>query len=334
MAALVALGLAAGGTLRADWTEQVTLSGDTRVRFQRTDEDGQEARDRIRFQARVGLAGKVNDTLAVGLRFSSGEEDDPISDNQTMGDASDKKSFSIIRAYLDWTPVDGLHLIAGKMAQPWIAVNDLVFAGGLNPEGVAATYTRTFDGFDLMANASYMVVEENKEDDEVTLSHGQVAAKLRPDLPITLLAGASLYAWENTDLWLEDATEYRTVEGFVELARTTGFPVTVHAQVAVNTEADTDDTGYLVGVKLGRARAPGSFEVGYQYRRLEKYCTVEPFAENSDTGDGTDVAAHIPYIRYVISKNFDLKAQVALVERGLDDGHDLNTFKLDFSAKF
>ena len=96
MAALVALGLAAGGTLRADWTEQVTLSGDTRVRFQRTDEDGQEERDRIRFQARVGLAGKVNDTLAVGLRFSSGEEDDPISDNQTMGDASDKKSFSII----------------------------------------------------------------------------------------------------------------------------------------------------------------------------------------------------------------------------------------------
>jgi len=316
--AAVMAGLAAAA-VRADWTDNLTLGGDARVRVQRAEEDGKEDRDRIRFRARMGIEGRVNDDLALGLRLASGERDDLTSDNQTMGDSFNKKEFSIIRAFLDWTAADGLHVIGGKM----------------HPEGVAATYKLPLAGVDLMANASYLVAVENKADDDVTLTHGQVAALWKPDAPFTLLAGTSLFAWQNADLLFEgDDTAYNTVEGFVQIALTTGLPLTVSAQFAVNTEADRDDTGYLIGLKLGNARAPGSFEAGYQYRRLEKYCVVAPFAESTDTGDGTDVAAHIPYLRYVVKKNVDVKLQVAMAERGLDDGHALTTWKLDFSAKF
>ncbi len=331
----VAAMLAAGPSLQAAWMDNLTVSGDARIRFQRTDEESKDDRDRLRFRGRIGVGGQVNEQVAIGLRVSTGEERDARSDDQTATDGFDKKEVGIRAAFIDWTVADGLHLIGGKMEQPWISVGDLVFDPDVCPEGVAASYKHKLAGVELIASASQMVAMENKDDEEVTLAHAQVAAKLMPDLPFTVLAGASLFAWDQAELLAEDdPAEYNIVEGFVEIGTTSRIPVAVNAQVAVNTEADDDDTGYRLGVRLGNAKAPGSFETGYAYRYLEKYCVMPDFTDNGDTGDGTDVSVHIPYVRYVIAKNFDVKVQYAMAERGLDDGHDLNTWKIDFSAKF
>jgi hypothetical protein len=110
------------------------------------------------------------------------------------------------------------------------------------------------------------------------------------------------------------------------------MPVKIGAQYLVNTEADDDDTAYLgyASVKL-----PAGFSAGYQYRYVEKDSTFSGLAESTDfSNGGVDIKGHIPYVKYQISKNFDIKAQYAMGQKGIDDGKDIETFKIDLACKF
>jgi len=330
-------GLVLATEARAAWTDTLKIGGDLRVRIQRDMEDDKDDRDRVRVRARIGVDAQVNEFVRANVRLASGMDRDPISDNQTLTGRFDKKDFNINRAYLRVTPFEGLDLIAGKMDQPWIAVNDLVMSADAMPEGLAAKGKLALSPMlDAMVSASYMIYEENKTDTDVTLSTGQGALKIKPmeGKDAHLLVGGGVFLWDGLTVADPTAQEYTSVEGFAEVRLPTPIPVTVMGQYVVNTDADDDDTGYLAGLLVGKAKDPGAFEVGYQYRYLEKHCVMPALAENTDTGNGTDVRAHIGFIRYVLAKNFDAKLNVALAEKGLEDGVDRQVVKLDFSAKF
>ncbi len=330
-------GLALAPELRAAWTDTIKIGGDVRIRLQRDMEDDKDDRDRVRVRARIGFDSQVNEYVKANVRLASAMDRDPISDNQTLTGKFDKKDFNINRAYIQVTPVQGLDLIGGKMDQPWIAVNDLVMSSDAMPEGLAAKWKVALaENLELFANASYMIYEENKTDTDVTLSTGQGAFRIKPfeGKDAQLLIGGSVFMWDGLTVANPNAQEYTSVEGFAELRLPTAIPVSVMGQYVVNTDADKDDIGYLGGFLVGKAKDPGTMEVGYQYRYLEKNCVLPALAENTDTGAGTDVRAHIGFIRYVLAKNFDAKLNVALCEKGLDNGVDRNVVKLDFTAKF
>lgn len=352
MSGLMLTGIA-GSTIaqevKASWTDSVKVSGDTRLRLQYNEEESKVDRARWRFRGRVGLSGQVNDEVKAEIRFVT-NVGDPTSDNITMGgigDPFEDPSAAMDRANFTWTPVDVLALKFGKMGQPWTVVDDLVMTSDANPEGIAANATFGMDAVALMLHGGVFVLQERKADDDTMLYTGQVAAKFGDKQYV--MVGGTVYSYSsmkgfaplgdnnNTTVTVgEDklvANEFTVVEGFVEA----GFdiaklPVKVGAQYIVNTEADSNDSGYLGSASV---KLPAGFSAGYQYRYVEKDATFSGLAESTDfSNGGVDIKGHIPYVKYQISKNFDVKAQYAMGQKGLDNGKDLNTFKIDLACKF
>lgn len=363
-AVLTATGLAVGAVraqeTKRSWTESLTWKGDVRYRFQSTDEEGKEEQPRLRnrFRARLSLDAQVNEDVRAGVRVvtNAGE---PITDHVTMSGAFDDKPARIDRAFLDWKAAESLNFVAGKMAQPWVAVSDLVFSADMNPEGVVVRTQRELrEGACLIASTGYWVIQERATAGESSFVSAQAALQLKPAEKTAAVFGASLFAFdgvegqrlffdegrsfgnttrkvgEGEDAHLVYNTGFTVVEAFARVEFDAGLPLAIGGQYAVNTEADRDDTAFLGEIRLGKASAPRAWEIGYQYRELEKDSVLGVFAENTDTGNGTDVRAHIAFVRYAVSKNFDIKLQYAIAEKGLNNGADLNTFKADFTVGF
>ncbi len=361
LAAMAVVGVGRGQEAKKSWADHLTLKGDVRYRYQSSDEEGKagQPREQHRFRARLSLDAKIADDLRAGIRLVT-NNGNPISDNLTMTNAFDDKEFRIDRAFIDWKAADGLNILAGKMAQPWISVSDLIFSADMNPEGAAAKLTLDIaEGAKLIGTAGYWQVQERSEDDDTTLASGQIAVRLEPAEKTHALFGASVYAYdgikgqrllydpkksfgnttrkvgEGEDEYLIYATDFLVVEGFVQVGLDVGgLPAVIGGQYAVNTEADRDDQAFLGEIRLGDAKEPQTWEIGYQYRELEKDSVLGVFAENTDTGNGTNVKAHIPYIRYAVTKSFDIRLQYAAAKKGLTGGTDLDTFKADFMVRF
>jgi hypothetical protein len=72
-----------------DWLDRFTFAGDLRVREEGFFQDhgpNANARMRERFRLRFGATMKLSDEALGGLRFVSGDPNDPISANQTLTD--------------------------------------------------------------------------------------------------------------------------------------------------------------------------------------------------------------------------------------------------------
>ena len=343
------------------WTDKLTIKGDVRYRYQSSDEEGKDhqPREQHRLRARLNIGATVADDLKVGIRLVT-NNGNPISDNITLTDSFDDKEFRIDQAFFDWQPTEGLNVLAGKMAQPWISVSDLVFSTDMNPEGVAIKGSLELaEGATGLMSVGYWQLQERSEDADTTMGSDQIALRLAPREGVHVVVGTGIFAFKeikgrkllhnetksfgNTTRkvgsgdtqYLVYANDYSVVEGFVETGfPIAGIPVVLSGQYAINTDADADDKAYLGQIKIGQASAPKTWELGYQYRRLEKDSVLGVFAENTDTGNGTDVSAHIPYVAYAVHKNFTIKLQYAMAQKGLDNGKDLDTFKADFLVKF
>src|SRR5262249_23521746 len=73
-----------------DWLNRFSFYGDMRTRYEAFwQEHGPSAnqRDRFRFRLRLGVGVKVNDEVSAGLRLMSGDPNNPLTGNQTLGDA-------------------------------------------------------------------------------------------------------------------------------------------------------------------------------------------------------------------------------------------------------
>lgn len=157
-----------------EWIERIKLKGDLRVRtqgdlfasdnvpnsyfdFQTVNEKGgigeagldaftntTEDRYRLRLRARLSVEAKMSNEVSAALRFSSGNTQDPVSTNQTLGNDQRKSSIVLDQAYLRYVTFNPhgatpLELYAGKMPNPWLST-DLVWDGDLAFDGIAGTY--------------------------------------------------------------------------------------------------------------------------------------------------------------------------------------------------
>src|SRR5687768_16185628 len=104
----------------ADWPNRVTLKGDIRYRHEHTDDATQaKERDRHLVRGRIALEAKANDAFQIGIGLSTTENGNPRGANQTLDGEFTRKSVYFDLAYFDWTVVDGLHAIGGKMKMPF-----------------------------------------------------------------------------------------------------------------------------------------------------------------------------------------------------------------------
>lgn len=137
-----------------DWLKRISFSGDLRWRTEGFYQDEVNARTRERVRLRLGMKAKISDELEANIRLASGSLDDPISTNQSLGDAFSKKPFNIDQAYIKVTPGEtfglgewnGLSIYAGKMKNTvWmpeaVLGSEMIFDGDLTPDGTAQTLT-------------------------------------------------------------------------------------------------------------------------------------------------------------------------------------------------
>lgn len=112
--------------------------------FRNTTED----RNRLRVRLRLGIDAQLSESLKLGTRFASGNIQNPVSLNQTLGNMGRRYEFAIDQAYLRWQPGDQgrpwLTLYGGRFPHPW-AGTDLVWDNDLGMEGAAATLRYAFD---------------------------------------------------------------------------------------------------------------------------------------------------------------------------------------------
>ena len=162
-----------------EWTSRIKISGDMRLRAESdlyssnnapygtfvnwndvNDNDGfnnsfintDENRYRGRVRLRLNVEGKVTDDLTASTRITTGNTNNPVSTNQTLGNYFGPFNVVLDQAYLkyDHARDDGyrnLTLWGGRIPDPWMHT-DLVWDDDLNFDGVAGTYRWRLPGSD------------------------------------------------------------------------------------------------------------------------------------------------------------------------------------------
>ena len=353
------------------WLEDIKFYGDFRYRYEYRDADWKSgSTDRHRIRARVGLKYNINDEFTFDFRIATAEffDDDDgtvggdfVSGNKTLGDYWASDNAWIDRAYVAYKPnwADGVTALFGKMSNPFYKVgkNQLIWDGDLNPEGIAMQYKTG----ELFVNGMFGMVQENSSDsdkqmlgiqaglvhafaDDSKLTYGASYfdyLNVKGEEPIITKAFAGNTSNDNgtpldeTDDFYE--YDYNMVEIFGEYAtKVRNLPVSVYGNYVVNTASGVnEDTGWLVGTKLGKAKDPGSWEFGYNYRDIEADAVFGAFTDSDFADGGTNAKGHVLGVGYALAKNTNLAVTYFMndaLDEKPDDGYD--RLQLDLIVKF
>jgi hypothetical protein len=229
--------------VKSQWAQRISLKGDIRLRYQsdkfadgnqifvRPDDTEQllnttEDRDRYRYRARLGMKAKLIDyreanvgKVEAGMRLTTGNETDPVSTNDTLGDTFNRDSTVFDRAYLNWSfkPTDTvwgrmpkLSIVGGRFANPWFST-DLVWDSDLNFEGAAINYltdTQQLRPFNMFATAGiFPLQEEEFSNRDKWLWGAQIGFDYKPRFDIAFTLGAAYYDYNEIEGIQNDLTQ-------------------------------------------------------------------------------------------------------------------------------
>lgn len=217
---------------KSSWAQRIGISGDIRMRYQsdlkeegnedRFGEDGLEPtdvdRERYRYRARLNVKTVLIDPRTVnagkvtaGLRVSTGNTNDPVSTNESLGDYSNKDSLVLDRASLDWTfkpqqPVrekyiPQISVTGGRMANPFFST-DLVWDSDLNFEGLTLNaISDTFTGNSwrvFLTGGAYPLEELEYRVKDKWLFGTQLGLEHQPVYGLKYTLAAAYYDFYNT----------------------------------------------------------------------------------------------------------------------------------------
>lgn len=322
-----------------EWAKNAKWSGDFRYRYEFIDKEGKPERHRNRIRARIGLDAKVNDEWDVAFRLASGQRDllvdvieedvrdigDPISANQDLTKYFSSKDIWLDLAYFNYHPmaVEGLNVLGGKVKNPFLAVgkNQLIWDSDLNPEGISGQYSFSpGEKTKVQINGGGFWVNESSAGVDTGLFGVQGYITQSIGNPDTLIVGASYFDYTNLqgrqdvygilagntagagNTW---ASDFDLFEVFAEYTtKLFGLPFSAFGDWVTNTSAVTDqDTGWLVGATINKAKAPGSWQFGYNYRDLQADAVVGAFTDSDFIGGGTGGQGHLFSFAYQVAKN-------------------------------
>ncbi len=348
-----------------DWVNNLKFFGDFRYRYEWIDdEDATKNQERHRIRARINLNTKANDEVDLGFRLASGGatstgEGDPTSTNQTLDTSFSTKNLWLDLAYFNYHPesIENLNVYGGKIKSPFFTPgkSELLWDHDLNPEGLAATYSRNICP-NLKAfgttGAFYIEQSATSSDSRLLGFQGGVTYDI-PDREKTYLtAGASWFDFDNTSgkaVFGNGAkgnsntgggaptyTEsYAVAELFAEFGMPChGKPLKLFYEYIKNTQVGTNDgTGWLIGASLGKCKKPGSYALRWNYREIKKDATIGTFNDSDFIGGGTAGKGHEFGIGYQLAKNWQF-ATTYFWNRTTDTDAHFDRLQVDFKYKF
>ncbi|MBI6554069.1 MULTISPECIES: putative porin [Pseudomonas] len=347
------------------WAAKTQFKGDVRfrqetVKIQGESNNGGRDKDRQRIRARLGAYTQINDQVDTGIRIATGSSDDARSTNQDQDNYFDKKSIWLDLGYIDYHPkqIKNLHVIGGKMLQPWVNMGDVIWDSDINPEGLALTYKYPLgSSAELFGSLGNYNLKDNVDGDGVQFRHdlrltsGQLGTRFSVTDNLKMTLGGSIYAYQND----ENSTctssttpcalavngnsaneQFRLYEGFAQ-ADIGGLavPLAFYGQYVKNNDASTDqDTAWLLGAK---SKVFG-FNLDYNYRDTQRNAVVGAFTDSDFANGTTGSRGHKMKVSYDIDKNFAVGATYFLTKadyasRTQRDANT-NTLQLDAEAKF
>lgn len=342
----------------ADWTNRVSLKGDLRYRYEMISDDAASAdryRDRIR--ARINLEAQAADNLQLGFGIATTENGDPRSSNQTLSGVFSRKSLDLDLAYFDWQFAPWGGLVGGKMKQPFFKpAGSLFWDGDINPEGLAVN----FASGSFFGTAYNFWINESSSRADAHLSGVQLGLNLpvgAGGLKVAahyydLSAGQGRAPFYNaspnnnstidvggTQVLLYD---YQVINLGAEYATKLGsLPLLLWLDAAQNQDAAAEDTAWALGAMLGKAAAPGLWELGLAYQVVEKDALFAQLIDSDFAGCDADNEGWVLKAGYAPLRNMTLNATYLLNRRnanvansaGLRDiGYD--RLQLDLNVKF
>lgn len=330
----------------------------------------EKGRHRHRIRGRLMLEAMVNDEWGAAFRLASGGGSDPFSTNQTLDEGFSSKDLWLDLAYFDWHPIalEGFRAYGGKMKNPFYAVgkNELIWDHDLNPEGLAAQQVIQLSEADqLFINGGGFWAEESSSGVDQSLWGIQAYIKHQIANPTYLLGGVSYYDFGHTKgqatLYddedgfgntvteeIEDvntpyeatktfyAYDYDLLEFFGEYGfECFGLPAAIFGSYVTNTASDVDeDTGWLIGGRLNKAKDPGSWELRYNYRDTEKDAVIGIFADSDFIGGGVGGRGHKFGFTYQLAKNLQAALTYFHTEIDRSPKLDYRRFQGDLKFKF
>jgi polyhydroxyalkanoate synthesis regulator phasin len=199
-----------------EWIKKVKFSGDIRLRYQGDFfSDGNTEnipdpnsrgdilnttndRTRFRYRARLGLAYQLSDPVTVGFRLATGNDRDPVSTNDTLGDYFNKDGILLDQAYLKVRPLRDLVFWGGRIPNPFFST-DLVWDRDLNFEGVALNHTyQWLDNFGTFVNLGAFPLQEVEfSQKDKWLFGGQAGFQYEPVAGVSTKLGVAYYHFQN-----------------------------------------------------------------------------------------------------------------------------------------
>jgi hypothetical protein len=332
------------------WAESIKWKGDFRYRYEDIQEEGRDDRDRNRVRARTALIAKTSDTTEVGLGMATGN-DDPVSTNQTLGGGGSSKDIRLDLAYFKWTGIENAYLQAGKFKNPFYTEQNssLIWDGDFRPEGISVGW----DNETFFATASYNFIESDSRNDDDGIWGAQAGARLKLFDSVMVTAAAkyldiptkgrtAIYDddfFGNSVVFENGEEVYQYDYNLYNLSLGIGFDllgmaVTLYGDYIENDDADDLETGYLAGVKLGKGKNEGSWQLQYQYEDLEADATLGLITDSDFMGGGTDGEGHKLSGKYMLDDNWYLGATYFDGNRGVDLGNDADYQRLMLDTGF
>ncbi|HET8761486.1 MAG TPA: putative porin [Nitrospiria bacterium] len=340
--------------------------------------NGADDRSRQRFRLRVGADLKIDTVVVgVRLASGTGEHvsaNKSFDDLSAPTPLYIDRAF--VRWQGDdtrWLTVTG-----GRMGNPFFSVysSDLVWDDDYNPEGLAENLSFALGGGDVFVNLAQIVLDEDSAGSLSTdqwLFGQQVGVKMNPTTTLqTALAVTYLNAVNTQNGTLDQSVcadgnsrqatgtlcpgsttrnaelvnDYDVVH--VTAAATTklaSLPVSVMGDAVKNTADtqdasgnDTKDGGYQVGVILGKAGDPRTWEVAYFYKKVGTDATLADIADSDfGTDGGTDRKGHIMWAAYNPTQAIQVKSKYMTSEVEDDSSaeqKDVSRLQIELSVKF
>jgi len=354
----ISISKAAQSGNKSSWTDTMAIKGDFRYRYETIDVENKDIRERNRLRARAKLTANPSDNLEIGVGVASGG-DDPRSTNQTLSAAGATKDLRLDLAYFKWSATPNLDLIGGKYKNIYYRPEKtgLIWDGDYNPEGVALVYNN--ENYFLQGSIQFLESDSKKSnnrtgfglqggfhthlgDSQLTAGMGyfEFGAKDRTifygDDDDFLGNSYTCIAPSNLASCVYD-NDYEQVELFAHLSTHAGdLPLSLFFDYVNNMAADDFDTGWNVGVKVGKAKASRTWELAYIYEDLEADATLGLLSDSNFGGGGTDVKGHIFKGGWAISKKWKIGFTYLVNESNGNKGteKDYNRLQVDTAFKF